>query len=65
MHPMRSALLSFTRSLERYVLEVSFGERRGMVANLTRYQLLLCSKVFDLAIKVRRFVLGRNRKNRV
>lgn len=56
---MRSTTLSFTRSAERFILEAFFGERRGIVANLVCYQVVLLSKVFTLFVKVRRFLFGR------
>jgi len=55
---MRSAMLSFTRSVERYVLEVYFGERRGIAASLVRCQLFFLSRVFAFPVRVRRFFVG-------
>lgn len=53
---MREKLRDWTESVETFVLEVIFEERRGTVAELTRGGLFLLSKIFQLAVKTRRFL---------
>ena len=53
---MREKWRVWTETLETFVLEVIFGERRGTRATLMRLFLYSCSKLFQVAIKVRRFL---------
>jgi tetraacyldisaccharide 4'-kinase len=53
---MREKWRVWTETLETFVLEVIFGERRGARATLMRLFLYSCSKLFQVAIKVRRFL---------
>jgi tetraacyldisaccharide 4'-kinase len=53
---VRETLRNWTESLETFVLEVIFEERRGFAASLTRGTLFAFSKVFALVIKLRRFL---------
>jgi len=45
---MQSALHRFTRSVEKYLLEVYFEERRGIFASLTRIYLKFNEKIFRI-----------------
>lgn len=53
---MRETLRAWTENLETFLLEVILEERRGTRATLVRGLLFGCSKVFEVAIKVRRFL---------
>jgi tetraacyldisaccharide 4'-kinase len=53
---MREKLRVWTESMETFVLEVIFEERRGTVAELARASLYALSKVFQVAVKTRRFL---------
>jgi tetraacyldisaccharide 4'-kinase len=53
---MRENLRVWTESVETFVLEVIFEERRGTVAESARAALFLLSKVFQIAVKTRRFL---------
>jgi len=53
---MRELFRAWTESFETFVLEVVFEERHDWRANLTRAFLFLLSKVFQLGIKLRRFL---------
>ena len=53
---MRETFRNWTESLETFVLEVIFEERRGFAASLTRGTLFALSKVFAVVIKLRRFL---------
>jgi len=53
---MRERFRAWTETLETFVLEVIFEERRGTRAALVRSLLYLCSKLFQVAIKTRRFL---------
>src|SRR5579862_9628439 len=53
---MREKLSVWWESVETFVLEVIFEERRGTVADLTRGGLFLLSKVFQALVKGRRFL---------
>jgi tetraacyldisaccharide 4'-kinase len=53
---MREKLRVWTESVETFVLEVIFEERRGTVAESARAALFLLSKVFQIAVKTRRFL---------
>jgi tetraacyldisaccharide 4'-kinase len=53
---MREKLRVWTESMETFVLEVIFEERRGSVAELTRAALFFLSKIFQVAVKTRRFL---------
>ena len=53
---MRETLRVWTENLETFVLEVILEERPGKRAAIVRFLLALLSKVFALAVKVRRFL---------
>jgi len=53
---MHETLRSWTEAVETFVLEVIFEERPGKRAGLVRAGLFGLSKVFKLAVKVRRFL---------
>src|SRR4249919_3177341 len=53
---MRETFRVWTETVETFVLEVIFEERRGTTAALMRASLYSLSKVFQVAIKVRRFL---------
>ncbi|HVR35332.1 MAG TPA: tetraacyldisaccharide 4'-kinase [Methylomirabilota bacterium] len=53
---MREAFRTWTESLETFVLQVIFEERRGKRAAILRSVLFLLSKVFQVAVKTRRFL---------
>src|SRR6185312_2638935 len=51
---MREKLRDWTESVETFVLEVIFEERRGTIAELARGALFVLSKIFQVADKTRR-----------
>jgi tetraacyldisaccharide 4'-kinase len=53
---MRERFRAWTETLETFVLEVIFEERRGSRAALVRSLLYLCSRLFQVAVKARRFL---------
>jgi tetraacyldisaccharide 4'-kinase len=53
---MREKLRAWTESVETFFLEVILEERRGTRATLVRALLYVLSKLFEVAIKVRRFL---------
>lgn len=53
---MRELFRSWAETFETFILEVIFGERRGWRASMTRGFLFVLSKVFELVIKLRRFL---------
>ncbi|MCL4790043.1 MAG: tetraacyldisaccharide 4'-kinase [Verrucomicrobia bacterium] len=53
---MREKFRAWTESLETFVLEVIFEERRGAAAALARALLFGGSKLFQVAVKARRFL---------
>ena len=53
---MREKLRDWTESVETFVLEVIFEERRGTIAELARGSLFALSKLFQVAVKTRRFL---------
>src|SRR2546421_4728162 len=53
---MRETLRVWTETLETFLLEVILEERRGTRAALVRVLLYGCSKIFQVAIKIRRFL---------
>jgi len=53
---MRENFRAWSESVETFFLEVILEERRGKRATLIRGTLYACSKVFQVAIKVRRFL---------
>jgi len=53
---MREKWRVWTESVETFVLEVIFEERRGTVAEIARGSLFLLSKVFTVLVKARRFL---------
>ena len=53
---MRDYFLAWTESLEQFVLDVIYGQRKGKRAALLRAALYSLSKVFTVAVKTRRFL---------
>jgi tetraacyldisaccharide 4'-kinase len=53
---MRERIRAWTESVETFLLEVILEERRGTRAGLVRTALYALSKLFQVAIKVRRFL---------
>lgn len=53
---MRETLRAWTESVETFVLEVIFEERRGKRAAILRFLLHAGSKIYQLAIVLRRFL---------
>ena len=53
---MRQQLREWAETLETFVLEVIFEERRDTRANLMRGFLFVCSKLFMAGVKTRRFL---------
>ncbi len=53
---MRERLLAWTEGIQTFLLEVIVEERRGTRARLVRAVAYLCSKVFQVLIKARRFL---------
>src|SRR5260221_5880275 len=53
---MRERFRAWTENLETFLLEVIFEQRRGTRATLVRSFLYGCSKIFQVAIKTRRFL---------
>src|SRR5882762_5417177 len=53
---MRETLRVWTEAVETFVLDVILGQRPGEQAAIARFLLLLLSRVFALAVKVRRFL---------
>jgi tetraacyldisaccharide 4'-kinase len=53
---MREKWRDWTESVETYVLEIIFEERRGTIAGLARASLFAMSKLFQVAVKTRRFL---------
>src|SRR5438552_1574519 len=53
---MRETLRIWTEAVETFVLEVIFEQRPGKRAALARWALLMLSKLFALAVKVRRLL---------
>ena len=53
---MREKWRVWTESVETFVLEVIFEERKGTVAEIARGSLFLLSKVFTVLVKARRFL---------
>ena len=53
---MRELFLTWSESLEQFVLEVIYGQRKGKRAALLRVILYSLSKVFTVAVKPRRFL---------
>lgn len=53
---MRETFRAWAEAIETFVLEVIFEERRDWKANLTRAFLFGLSKIFQVAIKIRRFL---------
>src|ERR1051325_763335 len=53
---MREKFRVWTETVETFVLEVIFDERRGTGANITRAALFASSKLFQVAVKLRRFL---------
>ena len=53
---MREIFLAWSESLEQFVLEVIYGQRKGKRAALLRAALYSLSKVFTVAVKARRIL---------
>ena len=53
---MREYFLAWAESLEQFVLDVIYGQRKGKRAALLRSVLYSLSKVFTVAVKARRFL---------
>lgn len=53
---MRDTLRAWTEAVETFVLQVILEERRDKAAAVTRFLLLLLSKVFMVIVKLRRFL---------
>jgi tetraacyldisaccharide 4'-kinase len=53
---MREKFRVWAETLETFFLEVVFGERRDFRANLTRAILFVGSKIFQVAVKLRRWL---------
>jgi tetraacyldisaccharide 4'-kinase len=53
---MREKWRDWTESVETFVLEVIFEERRGTIAEVARGSLFALSKLFQVAVKTRRFL---------
>ena len=53
---MREYFLAWTETLEQFVLDVIYGQRKGKRAALLRAALYSLSKVFTVAVKTRRFL---------
>src|SRR6187401_3248147 len=53
---MREAIRAWTEATETFVLEVIFEQRPGKLAFLVRSLLFALSKVFQVAVKTRRFL---------
>src|SRR5689334_14595035 len=53
---MRETIRAWTETVETFVLEVIFEQRRGLQATMARVSLLSLSKVFGVAVKIRRFL---------
>jgi tetraacyldisaccharide 4'-kinase len=53
---MREQIRAWTESFETFVLEVIFEQRKGKRAALTRALLYVLSKIFEVLIKLRRFL---------
>src|SRR6476659_3463863 len=53
---MREQIRAWTEAFETFVLEVIFGERRGKRAALMRTSLWFLSKIFQVLVKLRRFL---------
>src|SRR5688572_310264 len=53
---MREQIRTWTENFETFVLEVIFEQRKGKRAAVMRAFLFLLSKVFELAVKLRRFL---------
>jgi tetraacyldisaccharide 4'-kinase len=53
---MREKFRVWTETVETFVLEVIFDERRGTGANIARAALFASSKLFQVAVKLRRFL---------
>src|SRR2546423_10438107 len=53
---MREQIRIWTETVETFVLEVITGQRRDKKAAVVRFGLFLCSKVFHVLIKIRRFL---------
>ncbi|MGZ8939040.1 MAG: tetraacyldisaccharide 4'-kinase [Limisphaerales bacterium] len=53
---MRELLRTWTENFETFVLEVIFEQRKGKRAAITRGILFVLSKIFEVAVKFRRFL---------
>src|SRR3954471_9974482 len=53
---MREQIRIWTETVETVVLEIISGQRRGKRASTARFCLLVLSKVYTFAVKMRRFL---------
>ena len=53
---MREQIRTWTENFETFVLEVIFEQRKGKRAAITRGILFILSKIFEVAVKFRRFL---------
>src|SRR5258708_38946324 len=53
---MREKICAWSETLETFVLEVIFEQRQGKRAAITRSALYALSKIFQVAVKARRFL---------
>ena len=59
MRAMRQTLRHWTETVETFILQVMLEQRRGKRVAVVRFILSLLSKVFAVAVKVRRFLSRR------
>ena len=59
---MRERLRAWTEAVETFVLEVISEQRRGKRAAMLRVALLALSKIFQVAVKARRFLYASRRR---
>ena len=55
---MRNPLRTWTAAVEKYVIEVLSGERRGKAATAARMLLLLLTRLLAVGVKFRRFLFN-------
>src|SRR5258708_32968288 len=54
--PVQEQFRDFIEKAETFILEVIFEQRRGKLANFVRACLFALSKVFEVLVKLRRFL---------
>jgi len=59
---MRERLRARIEAVETFVLEVILEQRRGKWAGMLRVALLALSKIFQVAVKARRFLYASSRR---